>query len=78
MGLITTLGKFCFIECDGLNCNKKIEHIDIKLLKELSILCGWKKTGQQWLCPDCKEELSIRAKRVSRLTSRAKTRQSLS
>ncbi len=30
MGLISTTGGFCYIECDSLNCNKeKVEHIDV-------------------------------------------------
>ena len=57
MGLITTLGNFCFIECDELNCSKKIEHVDINLLKEISALCGWKERGRRWRCPECNAKM---------------------
>ncbi len=72
MGLITTLGKFCFIECDNINCNKKMEHIDQKLLKELAMLCGWKYAERRWLCPNCSETAKARQKKPSKSQKKAK------
>jgi hypothetical protein len=34
-----------------------MEHVDTLLLKELAKLCGWKKEGNQWMCPDCVERI---------------------
>jgi hypothetical protein len=47
------MGKYCFIQCDGPDCSKKIEHIDPDLVQQLVRLCGWEKRGGQWNCPDC-------------------------
>ena len=53
MGLIRTIGGFCYVECDGRNCTKKMEHIDERLLRQLAGLCGWEDRGNQWICPEC-------------------------
>lgn len=53
MSLITTAGKYCYIQCDRRNCNRKMEHVDLNLLKDLAKLCGWKKDVNRWSCPDC-------------------------
>ena len=68
MSLITTAGKYCYIQCDRRNCNRKMEHVDLNLLKDLAKLCGWKKDGNQWNCPDCVE----RVKRGKTAKSRAR------
>lgn len=57
MGLVLTMGKFCFVQCDGQNCNKKMENNDEKILRDLAKACGWYNKGDQWLCPACKERL---------------------
>jgi hypothetical protein len=72
MGLIRTMGGFCFIECDTRNCTKKVEHVDEKLLRELAVLCGWERRGNQWICPDCAEIPSKGPGKTSR--ARQKTR----
>ena len=56
MGIITTMGKFCYVECDMPNCNKKMEHNDEKLLKKLAKSCGWENRDEQWICPNCVEK----------------------
>jgi len=53
MGLIRTMGGFCYVECDTRNCNKKMEHVDEKLLRQLAGLCGWENRGTEWTCPTC-------------------------
>jgi hypothetical protein len=53
MGLVTTMGKYCFVECDRPSCSKKIEHVDPKTLKQLVKLCGWERIDDQWICADC-------------------------
>lgn len=53
MSLVTTMGKYCFIQCDGPDCTKKIEHIDPEQVKQLVRLCGWDHDGDQWMCPNC-------------------------
>ena len=60
MGLITTAGKYCYIQCDRRNCNRKMEHVDLNLLKDLAKLCGWKKDANRWTCPDCVEQVQRR------------------
>ncbi len=60
MGIIRTMGKFCYVECDLPNCNKKMEHIDEKVLKELAKLCGWVNRGNQWICPVCAEKSTLK------------------
>ena len=57
MTLITTAGKYCYVQCDRRNCNRKMEHVDLSLLKDLAKLCGWKKEGNRWTCPDYAERL---------------------
>ena len=74
MGLIRTMGKFCYVECDTQNCTKKMEHIDEKLLRQLAGLCGWERRGNQWICPNCAEHSSRRPAGAS--GSRRKTRSS--
>ena len=66
MGIIRTMGKFCYVECDLPNCNKKMEHIDEKVLKELAKLCGWMNRGNQWLCPECSERTKKPRKKPAR------------
>jgi hypothetical protein len=68
MSLITTAGKYCYIQCDRRNCNRKMEHVDLNLLKDLAKLCGWKKDGNGWNCPDCVE----RTQRAKKAKPRAK------
>ena len=66
MGIIRTMGKFCYVECDLSNCNKKMEHIDEKVLKELAKLCGWMNRGNQWVCPGCAEETKKKRKKPTK------------
>jgi hypothetical protein len=60
MGLITTAGKYCYVQCDRRNCNRKMEHVDLNHLKDLAKLCGWQNDSDQWTCPDCVERLKRR------------------
>lgn len=60
MALVTSGTKFCFIECDSQNCNKKIENVGEKPLRDIAELCGWKHKGNRWACPDCAEQLDNR------------------
>jgi hypothetical protein len=53
MGLIRTMGGFCYVECDTRNCTKKMEHVDEKVLRELAALCEWENRGNEWTCPNC-------------------------
>jgi hypothetical protein len=57
MGLVKTMGRYCFITCDGPDCSKKIEHVDLEQVKQLARLCGWERRGEQWICPDCAARL---------------------
>ena len=66
MGIIRTMGKFCYVECDLPNCNKKMEHIDEKVLKELAKLCGWMNRGNQWMCPECAERTKQKRKKPTK------------
>jgi hypothetical protein len=66
MGIIRTMGKFCYVECDLPNCNKKMEHIDEKVLKELAKLCGWMNRGNQWMCPECAERNKPKRKKPTK------------
>ena len=61
MSLVTTMGKYCFVDCDGPDCSKKIEHIDPEMLKQLVRMCKWDRRGDRWLCPDCAEKLPVKA-----------------
>lgn len=73
MGLVTTTGNFCYIQCDRINCNRKMEHVNTKLLKELARLCGWDRRGRRWTCPDCAEKAgSEKGLRVRQKSSRAR------
>jgi hypothetical protein len=58
MSLVTTMGRYCFITCDGPDCTKKIEHITPEQVKQLARMCDWEKNGDQWICPDCAARLS--------------------
>ena len=53
MGIIRTMGGYCYIECDTQNCNKKVEQNDEKALKQLAKLCNWENRGERWICPEC-------------------------
>ena len=66
MGLIRTMGQFCYVECDTRNFNKKMEHVDETLLRQLAGLCGWENRGHQWICPNCAEIPAKGPKRASR------------
>ena len=66
MGIIRTMGKFCYVECDLPNCNKKMEHIDEKVLKELAKLGGWMNRGNQWVCPACAERTKKKRKKPTK------------
>ena len=68
MGMITTAGKYCYVQCDRRNCNKKMEHIDRNLLRDLAKLCGWRKRGDQWTCPECSERAETRKRTLLRET----------
>ncbi len=56
MGMVRTIGRFCYVECDDANCNKKIENNDEGVLMQLAKMCDWKNTNTKWLCPDCIEK----------------------
>ncbi len=56
MGVVRTLSNFCFIECDRTGCNRKMEHIDEKILKQLAKLCKWENNAELWLCPECAQK----------------------
>ena len=67
MGLVKTMGTFCFVECDMRNCNKKIEQNEEKALKQLAKLCGWEERGDRWICSECvKKETKRKAKKSPR------------
>ena len=66
MSLVTTTGKYCYIQCDRRNCNRKMEHVDLNLLKDLAKLCGWKKDANRWTCPECVERARRRKSPKSR------------
>ena len=70
MGIIRTMGKFCYVECDSANCNKKMEHIDEKILRELAKLCGWVNRGNLWTCPTCSERVKQQRKKPTRTTQK--------
>jgi len=56
MGIVQTMGGYCYIECDIQNCNKKVEQNDEKALKQLAKLCKWENRGERWICPGCLEK----------------------
>ncbi len=70
MSLVTTMGKYCFIQCDGPHCSKKIEHVDPEQAQQLVRLCGWVRFGEQWNCPDCT------AKRPAKMSPGKRSRRS--
>lgn len=57
MGLVTTMGKYCFVECDMTGCSKRIEHIEPATLKQLVKLCGWERIDDRWFCAECTAKL---------------------
>ncbi len=73
MTVVKTMGKFCYIQCDTQNCNKKIEKNDEKTLPEFAKLCGWKSKSNQWTCPDCqeKEKAKKKAKKTPKTRKKA-------
>ena len=73
MGIIRTMGKFCYVECDLPNCNKKMEHIDEKVLNELAKLCGWMNRGNQWMCPECAERTKTQKKKPTKSPRKKKS-----
>jgi hypothetical protein len=62
MGLIRASGRFCYLQCDALNCNKKMEHFDKRTLRSLAKLCGWEERGDEWICWNCAEKPDGRGK----------------
>jgi len=58
MSLVKTMGRYCFIKCDGPDCTRKIEHIDPDQVMQLAAMCNWERRGDQWVCPDCAVRLS--------------------
>jgi hypothetical protein len=73
MGLIRTMGGFCYVECDTRNCTKKMEHIDERLLLQLAGLCGWEGRGDQWICPECVNKEKSRRRSGRPTKSKKKT-----
>ncbi len=63
MGIVKTMGGFCYIECDTQNCNKKIEQNDENALKQLAKICGWENKGDKWACSDCVEKQAPKTKK---------------
>ncbi len=61
MSFVTTMGKYCFVECDMPGCSKKIEHVDPTTLKQLAKLCGWERSDDEWFCAECAERLHGKA-----------------
>jgi len=70
MGFVRTMGTFCYVECDMRNCGKKYEHVDVKLLNEMAMLCGWEHKRDQWICPECVEK--EKSKKRPRRTTEAR------
>ncbi len=66
MGLVKTMGRFCYVECDDQNCNKKIEKNDEDALKKLAEVCDWESRGDRWLCPECVKKEPVKKKTSSR------------
>jgi hypothetical protein len=52
------------------NCGKKYEHIDEKLLRQMTMLCGWENKKDEWTCPECVEK--ERSKKRPRRTAGAR------
>ena len=53
MGVVIEMTNFCHLQCDGLNCGKKMHHYGEQILTQMAILLGWENRGAQWLCPHC-------------------------
>jgi len=71
MGIVRTMGKFCYVECDDQNCTKKMENNDEELLKQLAKLCDWENMGTKWICPDCSEKRkTTKSRTASRRTKK--------
>lgn len=66
MGLVKTMGGFCYVECNTRNCNKKIEQQDVDALKRLAKICDWKSRGERWLCPECGKKEPPQKNKASR------------
>ncbi len=62
MGIVKGMYAFCYVECDGQNCNKKIEKNGEDALKQLAKICGWEHRDDRWLCPECVKKESSRKK----------------
>ncbi len=56
MGVEIALTEFCHIQCDELNCGKKVHHYGEQVLKQMAKLLGWKNMGDKWLCPLCAQK----------------------
>ncbi len=70
MGMIITMQRFCYIECDTRGCGKKIEKNDKETLQDFAKVCGWKKKAGLWSCPECKEKEKIKL-RSGKVTSKS-------
>lgn len=53
MGVVISMTKFCHLQCDGHNCEKKVHHYGEQILTQMATLLGWENRGDQWLCPHC-------------------------
>jgi len=76
MGLIKTISNFCYIECDMSNCNRKMEHIDEAILKQLAALCNWENQDGQWMCPDCLSKIGLKTKTKAKVKVPVKAKRS--
>jgi len=74
MGLVTTTSRFCYIECDRLNCNRKIYQFHERILRELAVLSGWENKGKAWTCPACAGKSKSRRPRSPESTKNARDR----
>ncbi len=74
MGLITTMGRFSYIQCDARNCNRKIERSGEDQVKELASLCGWVVRNNQWFCPTCSQKELPPPKRKKTVKAKTKIR----
>jgi hypothetical protein len=66
MGLMTTGGKFCYIQCDERDCGKKVHHYGEEILEQSARLLGWENRSNKWACPSCLEKRRKRKKRSSK------------
>lgn len=64
MGLVEGIWGYCYITCDRPNCTKRMDSGRCETLATVAKLCGWKKRGEHWICPECvkKEEEKRRLK----------------